>query len=211
MTTHRTPRRTPGFTLIEMAVVLAIIGLMMAAVMPSVGTWMRNLRIRNQSESIQNGLQQARAEAVRRNTPVTFWLVSLTNNTKLDNNCAKSATGTSWVVSLDDPAGLCGSAPSSTTSPRIVAAHNAGDGGGTVTVSATEVDGTTATNKVTFDGFGRMTDAANDVQMIALGYATAVSGDRPLRVEITPAGQVRMCDPAVSTTASPPDPRACAY
>lgn len=50
--------RARGFTLVEMVVAMAILGLMMAAVAPDVSAWMRNLRIRSQAESMQSGLDR---------------------------------------------------------------------------------------------------------------------------------------------------------
>ena len=40
--------------------------------MPSTGAWIRNSRLRTAAESISDGMQQARNEAVRRNQPVEF-------------------------------------------------------------------------------------------------------------------------------------------
>jgi type IV fimbrial biogenesis protein FimT len=42
--------------------------------MPSYSAWIQNTRIRTAAESIQNGLQMARAEAVKRNVSVQFVL-----------------------------------------------------------------------------------------------------------------------------------------
>ncbi|WP_290870799.1 GspH/FimT family pseudopilin [Aquabacterium sp.] len=199
-----------GFTLIELAVVMAIAGLMLAAAMPDVSAWLRNTRIRNQAEAMQTGLQRARTEAVRRNTPVTFWLVELNDDSVMDDQCALSDTGTSWVVSLDDPSGACGAAASSTSAPRLIAAHSAGDGGGGIAIVATLPDGSTAAQSVTFDAFGRVGNVASDIQRLDISYpsGSTASTDRALRVELTPAGQVRMCDPAVTAS---DDPRLCAF
>lgn len=203
-------RPVHGFTLIELVVAITILGLALAAVMPDVSAWLRNQRIRNMAESMQSGLQRARAEAVRRNVPVTFWLVNLTDAQTLNNDCTVSATGTSWVVSLDAPAGKCGSAPSATDDPRLVVAHNAG-GGSPVTVAGTRTDLSTSASQVTFDGFGRIATASvgTDLHAIAIAYPTGSrrTDDRGLRIEVTPGGQIRLCDPAVSGT----DARRCDY
>lgn len=203
--------RARGFTLVELVVAITVLGLLMAAVAPDISAWLRNLRIRNQAESMQSGLQRARAEAVRRNTPVTFWLVTLGDPEVLDNDCSRSNTGTSWVVSLDDPDGKCGIAASTSTDPRLVAAHNAGDGGNRAAVSGTLADLSTTANKVTFDGFGRIASASigTDLRAIAIAYPaeSRSTGDRALRIEITPGGQIRLCDPAAGST----DARHCDY
>ena len=65
-----------GFTLVELLVGITIFGLTMSLSMSSYREWIQNSRIRNVAESIQSGLQLARAEAVKRNTPVQFALGS---------------------------------------------------------------------------------------------------------------------------------------
>lgn len=203
-------RPVHGFTLIELVAAITILGLALAAVMPDVSAWLRNQRIRNMAESMQSGLQRARAEAVRRNVPVTFWLVNLTDAQTLNNDCTVSATGTSWVVSLDNPAGKCGTAPSATEDPRLVVAHNAG-GGSPIAIAGTRADLSTSASRVTFDGFGRIATASvgTDLHALAIAYpsGSGSTDDRPLRIEITPGGQIRLCDPAVSGT----DARRCDY
>ena len=72
----RTPRRSEhGFSLVELMVTVAVLSLLMTLAVPSFAEWIQNSRIRTAAESIQNGLQVARAEAVRRNARVEFALV----------------------------------------------------------------------------------------------------------------------------------------
>lgn len=68
--TERTMQRNRGFSLIELMVVIAILGLLLAIGIPSFATWLRNVQIRNAAESLQSGLQFARTEALRRNERV---------------------------------------------------------------------------------------------------------------------------------------------
>jgi len=60
-----------GFSMIEVVITVAIMGILMAAAMPSIGDWISNTKVRSTAESIQNGLQRARMEAVRLNKPVS--------------------------------------------------------------------------------------------------------------------------------------------
>lgn len=60
-----------GFSIIEIAVTLVVLGMLLASAVPSMSAWVRNAKLRNQAESLQTGLQQARNEAVRRNRPIT--------------------------------------------------------------------------------------------------------------------------------------------
>lgn len=197
--------RQKGFSMVEIAVTLAVLGILLAAAMPSMGTWMANARIRNTAESINEGLQKARAEAVRRNQPVTFWMVSGADPQNLGNDCVLSATGGSWVVSLADPSSLCATAPSSTTAPQIVASRAVGDGGSGVSVSAKQRDNATDATSVTFNAFGQATGAA-PIGTISITSASGGADLRQYRVVISSAGRTLMCDQAISDAT---DPRHC--
>lgn len=196
-----------GFSIIEIAVVLVVVGMLLMSAVPTMTEWLRNAKLRNQAEALQAGLQQARNEAVRRNQPVSFYLVSGNSATTLDSTCAVSASGTSWVVSVRDPAGACESAPAVSSSdadnPLIVATHVGADGASGVSVSGLATDGTTAASSITFDAFGR---ASGALRRIDVNYASAQDGDRPLRLNVSAAGMVRMCDTTVSDAS---DPRRC--
>lgn len=192
--------------MIEIAVVLVVLALILTSSMPSIGSWLRNIRLRNQAEAVQNGLQQARNEAVRRNRAIGFHMVTPGSDTALTSGCALSAAGTSWVVSARDPEGACNAAPSDTptssTDPMIVATHVGADGGSGVRVSGVDSDGTAASS-VTFDAFGRRTGA---LARITVDYASSQTDDRPLQIDISANGMVRMCDPNASAD---DDPRRC--
>lgn len=64
-----------GFSLVELMVTVAVLSLLMVLAVPSFTEWIQNSRIRTAAESVQNGVQLARAEAVRRNARVEFALV----------------------------------------------------------------------------------------------------------------------------------------
>src|SRR5690606_17080573 len=81
------PRMRPAhdITKHEEVVAMAILAILMPAAAPSLGDWMSRTRMRNAAESVHNGLNQARMEAVRRNRAVGFYLVS-----SLDDDCQLS-------------------------------------------------------------------------------------------------------------------------
>jgi type IV fimbrial biogenesis protein FimT len=194
-----------GFTLIELAVTLTVFALLLAIIAPSASAWMANMQIRATADSIQNGLQRARMEAVRRNQPIRFSLVATTNAAIMDNSCALSASAASWAISVNDPTGKCGAAYSSTVDPMLVETYAAGVDARRVRVSATEADGVTAASSVTFDGFGRIL-GANPVARINVDNLVAGNDFRPLRIVISNGGGIRLCEPRVSVST---DPRAC--
>jgi type IV fimbrial biogenesis protein FimT len=197
--------RQRGFTLVEAMVALTILVLLLVAGAPSVSDFIRNQRIRTVAESLQAGLQRARAEAVRRNTSVSFWLVSVSNPTSVDNSCALSSTSGSWVISVSSPAGACAALPSTTTAPMLVEKNAIGNAGAAIAISAMESDGTTAATTVTFNGLGQVANA-DAIARITLQSASSPSNYRQLRLDISTAGDVRMCDVGVTDST---DPRYC--
>lgn len=191
-----------GFSLIEMVVALAVIGILMAAVMPNVSEWIQNTKVRTAADAIQSGLQATRGEAVKRNRPMTFWLVSLDDNKVMDNSCKLSSTSGSWVVSANSPDGNCGKAPSATADPMIAQTHPVGEGADGVTVSAMTADKSQTANSITFNGFGQVvgSDGIGNVDV------SAPNASRSLRLTVSTSGSIGMCDPKVTDTA---DPRRC--
>jgi len=79
-----------GFSLVELMVGITIMGILAVIAVPSFQTWTQNAQIRNAAESVTNGLQKARAEAVARNANVSFTL----------------GAGTSWTVGVVAPASV---------------------------------------------------------------------------------------------------------
>ncbi|HMM84392.1 GspH/FimT family pseudopilin [Azohydromonas sp.] len=193
-----TRRRHRGVTLIELMVTLSVLAMVLMAVAPGVAAWVANTQIRNVAGSIQAGLQKARTEALRRNAPVRFALVSLSDTATMDDSCELSDTGVSWVVSRDDPTGKCSAAPSDTSEPRIVEARAGGVGGKYVAVAA-------GASSIVFNGFGRTVGVGGDVA-IDVDHVDPGADYRALRLVVGPGGTVRMCDPKVSSS---DDPRKC--
>lgn len=200
--------RSPGFTLVELAVGLAVLAILLLAGMPSFAQWIRDAQIRNASESLQSGIQRARLEALRRNSSVTFWLLRLGDSRVMDNSCALSASGTSWVVSVDDPAGKCANDPSETTVPRIVEKQAAGEGYLRTTVAArtAAAPAGSAADRITFNGFGRIVQDDQSIGWIGIDSTTSHADNRKIEIHISPTGEVRACDPQVTETG---DPRKC--
>jgi type IV fimbrial biogenesis protein FimT len=211
-------RSQRGLTLIELMVTVVILVMLMLGVAPSIGAWMRNTQVRNVASSMLAGLNRARNEAMRRNVPVRFSLVSLADSTVLDSSCALSAAGVSWVVSVRNPAGNCQMAPVMTTdtaaydaaladpnNPLIVEANAGGVGGKSVVVAAAVADGSAAADTVTFGSFGRITDAA-PIGFINISNQVAGNDYRRLRIELGTGGTVRLCDLGVTVQT---DPRYC--
>jgi type IV fimbrial biogenesis protein FimT len=196
-------------TLIELMVGVAIVAITLMFGIPSFAGWLMNARIRSTAEVLQNGLQFARAEAVRRDTPVRFQLVDT-----LTNSCVLSAAGPYWVVNLTasaTPAGACANAVSDATSPYLLSLSP-------VVSSAVVTSLAGSRAAIGFDGLGRLTAIANPasgigtltIKVTSSSASCIASGGtaRCLNVVVSPAGEVRMCDPSRATS-SANDPLSC--
>lgn len=208
-----------GFSLIELLITVAIAGILLAIGASGFRIWIANMRIRTVAESIQNGLQLARGEAVRRNALIRFQLM-----TSVDNGCVLSAANTTitsnWVVSFSDPAGACAATVLNDAfpvtdlvnnpAPQIIQVRPGGESSQNVDVNATQT-------LILFNGLGRRGEnppVANRFEINVLpkpgvGSCQASGGDtRCLRVTVTVGGQIRLCDPQLSIT-KPADPQSC--
>ena len=67
-------KRARGMTLVELMVVLAVVAVSATLAAPNLAQFMANYRVRAAAESMLNGLNFARTEALRRNTAVSFTL-----------------------------------------------------------------------------------------------------------------------------------------
>ncbi|WP_295524978.1 GspH/FimT family pseudopilin [uncultured Pseudacidovorax sp.] len=193
-------RGTSGMSLIELMVGVALLAILLALAIPAFGDWMRNARLRTTAESLRAGLQQARAEAIRRNAKVRFQLV-----TTLDNSCALSTSGPFWVSNAGasvSPASGCGGAISTTASPFLIQKSPVvSSATGDITLSA-------SAGVMVFDPLGRMAATPAGVATIDLGSSggscLAQGGNvRCLRIAVTPSGDARLCDLTRTTTNDP--------
>jgi|JRYH01.1.fsa_nt_gb type IV fimbrial biogenesis protein FimT len=80
--------RSRGVTLIELAIVFVIVGILMAMGLPAMADILRDNRVRSIAESFSDGLGRARIEAIQRNTTVNF-----------------AVDGRAWRIELPDPGG----------------------------------------------------------------------------------------------------------
>lgn len=188
MTIAELPR---GFTFIELLVALAIGTLLVVLSVPSFNEFLRNSEIRSTTESVVNGLRLARTEAVSRNLPVTFTLVS---------------GGPGWTVDQIN-------APCPATN---IQAYSKREGG-----TNTALGGVSPADavSVTFDGTGRIIatptaaatcTAAATPNLARLDVCSAIAaGARTLRIVLPVDGGtqgIRVCDPRLTAA---DDPRGC--
>lgn len=179
-----------GVTLIEILIAFALVALLTVIAVPAYNTFLQNTQIRNAAEAIVNGMQIAKAEAVRRNTSAQVVV----------------GPGSGWVVSL----------PLTGTNVQERSAAE-GSAGVTVVINDLDADGAAddAADRVTFNGMGwRVANGDGSPSIAQVDFSNPGGGTckhvddgpmRCLRLLVQPGGAVRMCDPAVLAG----DPRAC--
>lgn len=186
MLTTKPKFRLSGFTLIEMLIGVVIMAILVSIAMPYFRTMLLNSQIRNAAESIQNGLQRARGEAVVRGTTtgVTFILWP-----------PVPGDSTSWnIIENTVPTTPIETRRSSEGSRDVIR---------TVFPAGAAL--------ITFDSTGRTManpDGSATLQSVGLtlpGTILSAAECQDLRVTINFDGLVRMCNPHLSA----PSPQAC--
>ena len=181
-------RQARGFTLIELVIAIALVGVLLKLGVPSFAAWIRNAQVRTVTDGLQNGIRLAQSEAVRRNRTMVF---SLTNADPT-LNAAAAANGKNWSVQT-------ATAQFGVTTSEFV------QGGALADVaSGVAIAGPAA---ICFNANGRLTTVASASTGVAAACAVSDSqfnvskvssdtaSDRALRVTVGLAGQVRLCDP----------------
>ncbi len=72
MSIYKKKQQASGFTLIELMVTLAVLGVLVALAVPSFEALLQKQRVKNASETIFNFVKLARSEAIKQNTNVAF-------------------------------------------------------------------------------------------------------------------------------------------
>lgn len=174
-------RPTRGFTLVELMITITVLSILVLAAAPSLRLWIFNTRVRSAAEVLQNGLRLAQSEAVRQSRQIEF-----------------TRTGSNWAAQI---------VPNASDAARATTVV----GGGPLAGSTEGVTVTNGPASLCFSSLGNLVvnTATPSGGACAVGAAVFdiahASSDRPLRVQVSINGRVRMCDPARTLSATNPD------
>lgn len=190
--------RQRGVTLVEMMIGIAIVAITLAMGVPAFSQWIQTAQNRTAAESVLNGLQLARAEAIKRNALVRFNLTDATGLVAWNVGCV--------IVTSDCPAMI---------------QRRAGEEGGSGARTGVSTDalaspapatqfstaiapGSGLPAGVSFDALGRAPDVNTGVDVTRIDITSATSSEaRRYVVFVGPSGQIRMCDPALPFASNP--------
>jgi type IV fimbrial biogenesis protein FimT len=198
--------RHAGFSLVELLIGVAVLGILISTAVPAYQVWIANTQIRNAADSIQNGLQLARMEALKRNQIVEF---VLTNDSPTQDNVDSinaSATGANWVVRVFQATGAY-------SNSDFIQGKGGADGSASTQLSVAPG----GQNTIRFSSLGQASFLVGTsakvpakggvlVEIASTTSANSSNKIRPLSVGISTGGQIRMCDPSVTSST---DPRHC--
>lgn len=189
--------RPSGFSLIELMVTVLIAGILFTLAIPAFQSMMTGTRIKAAAESIMSGLRQAKSEAIKRNMPMRFQLVS-----SLTSACAFSTSSPLWVVTqtdqlaTGDASGNCDKASDDATDP--IAFKSSGASYPKVTIDADA-------SVVTFSPMGLvLTNMEGGASLTQVDVSSDVEDTTPWRVLVSSGGSIKLCNAGPDIAADSP-------
>ncbi|MEK6807274.1 MAG: GspH/FimT family pseudopilin [Pseudomonadota bacterium] len=221
-----------GFSLLELMVVMAIAGILMAVAVPGFITTIRNNRLSSQTNEFIYALKFARTEALKRNIPVTV----CRSSTQLACNTLSAGWEGGWIVFAEN-AGTLGTLNGATTfasgatlaNPILRASDNRVIPAGTVLTASTDTaaetvldshealtGGTTlrgntnVVNRVTFNSQGMAPSHIGTIVLCDSRGGAAAQADAR-EIVISTSGQTRLTTPTSRSQTNPvtADPTTC--
>jgi type IV fimbrial biogenesis protein FimT len=199
------PGSERGVTLVELMIGLGMVAFILMMGVPAFATYLQNQKLRDTATTTLSTVYFARAEAIRLNANVDFVMT----DTEPDvTNFAAATASTSGLNLL--VRGNVYNPNTGQNEATMLDVKLSREGSGQSDASSSGVQVSSTTGRVTFTPLGGTTLAADETIQVtnpAGGDCRTAGGTmRCLNVVITRGGQIRLCDPAVTTVG---DTRAC--
>jgi type IV fimbrial biogenesis protein FimT len=191
-------RRQGGVTLLELMLGIVLMALLLAMGVPSFSSWIRDTHNRTAAESVLNGLQLARNEAVRRNTVVRFSLTDQGGTVAWNVGCVAATSTCPATIQSRPAAEGSDQARIGVSTTAIPVPIPSGQFDTALTAGSGLLSG------VSFDGLGRVITPATGTNFTRADIVHATNSNaRRYVVVVGTGGQVRMCDPKLPFATNP--------
>ena len=200
----RARRPENGFSLIELMVTIALIGLLLALGVPAFGKWTADAHVRAAAESLTNAIRLTQSMAIAKSRVTMF---ALTAANPPAYNSTPSGTGSNWIGEINPLAGYDETASASMLLLKSTEGtqHNVSISGPALLCFSSVGRQTNLTSSQTSLGTA-CTVAASDTSPTATTYVVSnTNATRKFNVVVYLGGRVRMCDAAKTLSSSNPD------
>lgn len=184
---------------------MTLFAILMFLAMPMMQELISNTKVRTTADTVQNGLRQAKAEAIRRSKTTAFFLTDDTTFANVGQNApadeVKVATTAADTNRVDGKHWGIFTASGHGKSAQLIEAGLQTDSNTQVRIRGPQA--------VCFNSMGRLI-ARDDLEIgdveckassIPSNFDIRMNdGTRNLRITVSPGGSIRMCDPAKNDT-----------
>lgn len=165
-------------------VTIAVLAILLAVGVPAFSEYMASTRVRNVAENFYSGIQKARAEAIRSNEPVNFFLTDDIPTSANSGSLTLTSSGQNWAVHV----------PGRPAGEQLIDSKVVAEGG----AAAVSVNAGAVTT-LTFNGLGALTAPAA-AAVVSFVHPLNSTCDlslavRCVNVRVSLGGQSRLCEP----------------
>ncbi len=107
----RSAIKQKGFTLVEVMIVVAIIGILSAIAIPNISSWLPNIRLRAAARDVFSDMMRAKMEAIKTNTTTSLTFTSGTG-TPCVGGAYQFTNSTGIIIDISMAKDVCLSTPS---------------------------------------------------------------------------------------------------
>ncbi len=174
-------KRPPGFSLVELLVVLAVVATLLAIAVPSFQGMLRSVRLNAGTEELLGAINFVRNQAIARNTRVAI--------VPSDTEQGDFAHG--WIIFVDRGGSLAPADPAD-----IIARH--GPLAASIRIGA-KLSSQHEPGYLAYNGAGRSCTIGNSMAA-HWGTLSLFDGGQVRRIKINMLGRARVCNPAAAKT-----------